>query len=84
MGGLVAFKKGNKALSQTLMRARVVAQGATVAVMLATSGKHFKQREKNLKKINSRPRPKPTSFFSLFFAGFMAASATTEPTVDTK
>ena len=38
MGGLVAFKKGNKALSQTMMRARIVAQGATVAIMLGTSG----------------------------------------------
>lgn len=38
MGGLVAFKKGNKALSQTMMRARIIAQGGTVAIMLATSG----------------------------------------------
>lgn len=37
-GGLVAFKKGNKQLSQTMMRARIIAQGATVAVMLGTSG----------------------------------------------
>lgn len=38
MGGLVAFKKGNKQLSQTMMRARIIAQGATVAIMLGTSG----------------------------------------------
>jgi hypothetical protein len=41
MGGLVAFKKGNKALSQTMMRARIIAQGGTVAIMLATSGMQF-------------------------------------------
>ena len=35
-GGLVAFQRGNSALSQKLMRARVLAQGATLAV-LATS-----------------------------------------------
>ena len=39
MGGLVAFKKGNKALSQTMMRARIIAQGATVAIMLGSSGR---------------------------------------------
>lgn len=36
--GLVAFRKGNNALSQSMMRARVIVQGGTVAVMLATSG----------------------------------------------
>ncbi len=41
MGGLVAFKKGNKAMSQTMMRARIIAQGGTVAIMLATSGMQF-------------------------------------------
>lgn len=41
MGGLVAFKKGNKQLSQTMMRARILAQGGTVAIMLATSGKEL-------------------------------------------
>lgn len=35
-GGLVAFQRGNSILSQKLMRARVLAQGATLAV-LATS-----------------------------------------------
>ncbi|KAL4581639.1 hypothetical protein LXL04_006165 [Taraxacum kok-saghyz] len=32
--GLISFKKGNSQLGQSLMRARVVAQGATVALML--------------------------------------------------
>jgi hypothetical protein len=36
--GLVAFKKGNQNLSQSLMRTRVLFQGATVAVMVITSG----------------------------------------------
>ena len=36
--GLLAFKQGNKQLSQSMMRARVIAQGATVALMLGTSG----------------------------------------------
>lgn len=35
--GLVAFKHGDSKLSQQMMRARVVAQGATVAIMLGTS-----------------------------------------------
>lgn len=39
MAGLVAFKKGNTAVSQAMMRARVLAQGATVALMAGTSGK---------------------------------------------
>lgn len=38
MAGLVAFKTGNKGLSQQMMRARVVAQGATVALMVGSSG----------------------------------------------
>lgn len=33
MAGLFAFKSGNPRLSQHLMRARVVAQGATLAVL---------------------------------------------------
>ncbi|KAG6635252.1 hypothetical protein CIPAW_11G029900 [Carya illinoinensis] len=31
--GLISFKQGNSHLGQMLMRARVVAQGATVALM---------------------------------------------------
>nr|GEZ28861.1 RING-H2 finger protein ATL48-like [Tanacetum cinerariifolium] len=31
--GLISFKKGNSELGQKLMRARVVTQGATVAIM---------------------------------------------------
>jgi len=36
--GLFAYKSGNKSMSQTMMRARVVAQGVTVALMMGTSG----------------------------------------------
>lgn len=35
--GLISFKKGNSHLGQQLMRARVVAQGATVALMLSSA-----------------------------------------------
>ncbi|GAQ88877.1 hypoxia-responsive family protein [Klebsormidium nitens] len=36
--GLYAFKKGNTQRSQQLMRARVVAQGVTIAIMAASVG----------------------------------------------
>lgn len=36
--GITAFRRGNKALSQNMMKARVVCQGVTVAIMVATSG----------------------------------------------
>ncbi|XP_040985753.1 RING-H2 finger protein ATL48-like [Juglans microcarpa x Juglans regia] len=35
--GLISFKQGNSHLGQVLMRARVVAQGATVALMVGTA-----------------------------------------------
>ncbi|CAN6448619.1 unnamed protein product [Victoria cruziana] len=35
--GLISFRQGNSQLGQKLMRARVVAQGATVALMLGTA-----------------------------------------------
>lgn len=35
--GLISFKQGNSQLGQVLMRARVVAQGATVALMVGTA-----------------------------------------------
>ncbi|KAF5792141.1 putative hypoxia induced protein [Helianthus annuus] len=35
--GLISFKTGNSQLGQTLMRARVVAQGGTVALMVGTA-----------------------------------------------
>ncbi|KAD4586665.1 hypothetical protein E3N88_24266 [Mikania micrantha] len=35
--GLISFKQGNSQLGQTLMRARVVAQGGTVALMVGTA-----------------------------------------------
>ena len=33
--GLVSFKRGNMAMSQTMMRLRVVAQGGTVIALIA-------------------------------------------------
>ncbi|KAL8467320.1 hypothetical protein ACS0TY_036153 [Phlomoides rotata] len=42
--GLISFKQGNSQLGQKLMRARVVVQGATVALMVGTayySGEKF-------------------------------------------
>ena len=38
LGGLVAFKNGKSALAQHFMRARVVTQGITVAIMLSSGG----------------------------------------------
>lgn len=35
--GLISFRRGNSHLGQKLMRARVVVQGATVAVMVGTA-----------------------------------------------
>ncbi|CAL0306824.1 unnamed protein product [Lupinus luteus] len=35
--GLISFKRGNSHLGQQLMRARVVVQGATVALMVGTA-----------------------------------------------
>ncbi|KAL3641834.1 RING-H2 finger protein atl48 [Castilleja foliolosa] len=35
--GLISFRRGNSQLGQKLMRARVVAQGATVALMVGTA-----------------------------------------------
>ncbi|KAI9174227.1 hypothetical protein LWI28_014216 [Acer negundo] len=35
--GLISFRRGNSRLGQTLMRARVVVQGATVALMVGTA-----------------------------------------------
>lgn len=35
--GLVSFRLGNSQLGQKLMRARVVAQGATVAIMVGSA-----------------------------------------------
>ncbi|CDP02140.1 unnamed protein product [Coffea canephora] len=35
--GLISFRQGNSQLGQKLMRARVVAQGATVALMVGTA-----------------------------------------------
>jgi uncharacterized YccA/Bax inhibitor family protein len=38
LGGLVAFKNGKAAMAQQFMRARVVAQGITVAIMVSSGG----------------------------------------------
>ncbi|CAI7890246.1 unnamed protein product [Closterium sp. NIES-53] len=38
VAGLASFKQGNDRRSQMLMRARVVTQGGTVALMLGTIG----------------------------------------------
>lgn len=35
--GLISFRQGNSQLGQLLMRTRVVAQGATVALMVGTA-----------------------------------------------
>lgn len=35
--GLISFRQGNSQLGQMLMRARVVVQGATVALMVGTA-----------------------------------------------
>ncbi|KAI4336110.1 hypothetical protein L6164_014679 [Bauhinia variegata] len=35
--GLISFRQGNSQLGQLLMRARVVAQGGTVALMVGTA-----------------------------------------------
>lgn len=35
--GLISFRQGNSQLGQRLMRARVVVQGATVALMVGTA-----------------------------------------------
>ncbi|GKU88838.1 hypothetical protein SLE2022_375480 [Rubroshorea leprosula] len=35
--GLISFRQGNSHLGQILMRARVVVQGATVALMVGTA-----------------------------------------------
>ncbi|KAG6388863.1 hypothetical protein SASPL_150299 [Salvia splendens] len=35
--GLISFRRGNSVLGQKLMRARVVVQGATVALMVGTA-----------------------------------------------
>lgn len=39
--GLISFRHGNSRLGQKLMRARVVPQGATVALMFGTAYHHY-------------------------------------------
>ncbi|EKX35956.1 hypothetical protein GUITHDRAFT_146112 [Guillardia theta CCMP2712] len=46
--GLVSFNSGDKATSQTFMRARVIAQGITVAAMMASLGVQERQRSLGL------------------------------------
>ncbi|KAH7688795.1 Hypoxia induced protein domain-containing protein [Dioscorea alata] len=49
--GLISFKRGNSQLGQKLMRARVVAQGATVALMVS-SAYFYGEKLKDSKKQN--------------------------------
>lgn len=49
--GLISFKRGNSQLGQKLMRARVVAQGATVALMVG-SAYFYGEKLKDSKKQN--------------------------------
>lgn len=41
--GLISFRQGNSRLGQKLMRARVVVQGATVAIMVGTAAYYGEQ-----------------------------------------
>ncbi|KAG6499331.1 RING-H2 finger protein ATL48-like [Zingiber officinale] len=49
--GIISFKRGNSELGQKLMRARVVAQGATVALMVG-SAYHYGEEIKFFRKTN--------------------------------
>jgi len=47
--GLISFRQGNSQLGQKLMRARVVVQGATVALMVGSAyyyGEQFRGSKK--------------------------------------
>lgn len=49
--GLISFRQGNSRLGQKLMRARVVVQGATVALMVGSAyyyGDDFKKSKKTI------------------------------------
>ncbi|GJP53356.1 hypothetical protein CLOM_g12514 [Closterium sp. NIES-68] len=64
VAGLASFKQGNDRRSQMLMRARVVAQGGTVALMLGTIGlEGFQERMHNISQrfLPSATVEKPTS-----------------------
>eukprot|EP00884_Botryococcus_braunii_P013890 jgi/Botrbrau1/22501/Bobra.114_2s0027.1 len=50
VAGLVAFRKGRQDISQNMMRARVVFQGATVALMVGSTGFYAWEAEKDKKK----------------------------------
>mmetsp|Transcript_30856 Transcript_30856/g.37399 ORF Transcript_30856/g.37399 Transcript_30856/m.37399 type:complete len:93 (+) Transcript_30856:145-423(+) len=56
--GLVAFRNGNTDLSQKMMRTRVLFQGATVAVMVGTSGSLLIDNS-NEAAPAPKPAPKP-------------------------
>ncbi|KAJ0986667.1 hypothetical protein J5N97_005023 [Dioscorea zingiberensis] len=51
MMGLISFKRGNSQLGQKLMRARVVAQGATVALMVGSAYYYGEQLKDSKKQI---------------------------------
>ncbi|CAI5463397.1 unnamed protein product [Closterium sp. Yama58-4] len=64
VAGLASFKQGNDKRSQMLMRARVVAQGGTVALMLGTIGLgEFQERMHNFsqKFLSPASKEKPSS-----------------------
>jgi uncharacterized YccA/Bax inhibitor family protein len=61
--GLISFRYGNSRLGQKLMRARVVAQGATVALMMG-SAYYYGDQIKLFKKGSS---PWTFSCFSLVY-----------------
>lgn len=49
--GLISFRQGNSQLGQKLMRARVVVQGATVALMVGSAyyyGESFRRSKKTI------------------------------------
>lgn len=49
--GLISFKRGNSHLSQLLMRARVIAQGGTVAIMVGTAH-YYGELDPMMNKLN--------------------------------
>lgn len=64
VAGLAAFHRKNASLSQRLMRARVIAQGATVASMVG-GGLHHMYQERNEPEDMNRYRleePRNTRF----------------------
>jgi hypothetical protein len=59
LGGLVAFKNNKAALAQHFMRARVVAQGVTVAIMASSGGYLAVEAAQNRAAIAAQNSPMP-------------------------